>query len=375
MRDGTLTLATFPVALRTAFRHASATRRAAENVIIRITDADGINGHGEACPRAYVTGESIATVTQFLRRHGPELVDEIRSVAALQAWMTANGPLIDTNPAAFGALETALLDRIGRRANLTLEQLLGGERRAGPFRYAAVLGDSALPSFALQALAYRFADLSDVKIKLSGDPARDRRKFALLRRIFGSRLRLRADANNLWRQATACIGHLRPLAPHLWAIEEPLAPGDLDGCRAIAKSLGLRIILDESACRAEQLDALVEDPETWAINIRVSKMGGILRSLEVARRAAEHGLAVIIGAHVGETSILTRAALAVAACAPRPAVAMEGAFGTRLLACDIIATPIMFGRHGLLHPQHQPWARQTGHGLRIDTSVLTPIRR
>ncbi len=373
MRDGILTLATFPAALRTTFRHASATRRATENVIVRVGGADGIDGYGEACPRGYVTGESVESVARFLRRQGPALASEIRSVAALQAWIAANGELIDANPSAFGALEIALLDRLGRRSNLTLEQLIGGARRAGPFRYTAVLGDSTLPTLALQALAYRFAGLTDVKIKLGGDPARDRRKFALLRTLFGSRLRLRTDANNLWRQAAECTSHLRCMAPHLWAIEEPLAPGDLDGCRAVAKALGLRIVLDESACRAEQLDALAADPETWVINIRVSKMGGILRSLEVARRAAERGLGVILGAHVGETSILTRAALAVAACAPRPAIAMEGAFGTRLLASDIVTAPVMFGRHGLLDPQHQPWARQTGHGLRIDADALMPI--
>lgn len=374
MRDGILTLATFPTALRTTFRHASATRRAAENVIVRVGGADGIDGYGEACPRGYVTGESVESVTRFLRQHGAALAGEIRSVSALRAWMTANSPLIDANPSAFGALEIALLDRLGRRANLTLEQLIGGARRAGPFRYGAVLGDSALPTFALQALAYRFAGLRDVKIKLGGDPARDRRKFALLRTLFGSRLRLRADANNLWRQAATCTGHLRRLTPHLWAVEEPLTPGDFDGCRAVAKALGVRIILDESVCRADQLDALAHDPQTWVINIRVSKMGGILRSLAVSRRAVERGLDIIIGAHVGETSILTRAALTVAACAPRAAVAMEGAFGTHLLAADVVATPVMFGRRGLLDPRHQPWTRRTGHGLRIDAAALAPLR-
>lgn len=374
MRAGTVTLASFPVAFRWKFKHASATRRAAENVIVRIGADDGaVHGYGEACPRAYVTGETVDTVTQFLRQHGPRLVEDIDSVGALRDWIATHDELIDANPSAFGALEIALLDRLGRQTNLCLEDLIDGPRRSEPFRYSAVLGDAPLPVFGLQAVIYRFAGLDDVKLKLSGDPARDRRKLALARRVFGPGLRPRADANNLWREPAAAVDHLAPLAPRLWAVEEPLAPGDLDGCRRIANSLGLRIILDESACRGGQLDALTPDPDIWVVNIRVSKMGGILRSLDVAEKATERGIPVIIGAHVGETSILTRAALAVAASTPCAPVAMEGAFGTRLLRSDIVRTPVMFSRNGLLDPRHQVWSRRAGHGLKIDATALEPI--
>jgi len=45
---------------------------------------------------------------------------------------------------------------------------------------------------------------------------------------------------------------------------------------------------------------------------------------------------VIVGAHVGETSLLTRAALTVANSARDLLVAQEGAFGTHLLARDVV---------------------------------------
>jgi len=41
-------------------------------------------------------------------------------------------------------------------------------------------------------------------------------------------------------------------------------------------------------------------------------MGGILRSLAIAEQAKQIGIPIIIGAQVGETSILTRAALTLA---------------------------------------------------------------
>jgi L-alanine-DL-glutamate epimerase-like enolase superfamily enzyme len=77
-------------------------------------------------------------------------------------------------------------------------------------------------------------------------------------------------------------------------------------------------------------------------------MGGILRSLAVAEQAKELGISIIIGAQVGETSVLTRAALTVANSYRDILLAQEGAFGTHLLEHDVCRSPLMFGQAGLL---------------------------
>jgi L-alanine-DL-glutamate epimerase-like enolase superfamily enzyme len=142
----------------------------------------------------------------------------------------------------------------------------------------------------------------------------------------------------------------------------------------------VRVILDESCLRAEQLAGLPprsngssgEGPAPWIVNVRVSKMGGLLRSLLVVEMARRHGLAVVVGAQVGETSLLTRAALTVAGQARDILVAQEGAFGTLLLSADPCDEPIMFGRAGLLE---WPNAPGPGFGLRIrrDPSLFSPM--
>ena len=88
--------------------------------------------------------------------------------------------------------------------------------------------------------------------------------------------------------------------------------------------------------------------DRWIVNVRVSKMGGLLRSLGLVAEARRHGMRVIVGAHVGETSLLSRAGLTVASSARDILVGQEGAFGTHLLARDVIARPIMFGKAGVL---------------------------
>ena len=135
------------------------------------------------------------------------------------------------------------------------------------------------------------------------------------------------------------------------AIEEPLQVGDYDGCRRISQALEVPIILDESFLRIEQFHHLQPDPQTWILNIRVSKMGGILRSLAIAKQAKAMGFPIIIGAQVGETSILTRAALTVANQYRDILLAQEGAFGTYLLEHDITDIPLMFGKGGRLDAQ------------------------
>lgn len=84
--------------------------------------------------------------------------------------------------------------------------------------------------------------------------------------------------------------------------EEPLRAGDYAGMARIA--LDSRIILDESMARPAQLGSLPGPAGRWLVNLRVSKMGGLLRSLEFLRQARHQGIRVIVGAHVGETSLL-----------------------------------------------------------------------
>ena len=167
-------------------------------------------------------------------------------------------------------------------------------------------------------------------MKVSGNLERDRRKMLLFRNKTDPRLRVRFDANNLWASAEECIRHVTALPHQVYAIEEPLRGGDLAGFERVGVECGAKIILDESMLRAEQLDTL-KDPKQWVVNLRVSKMGGIMRSLDVAKRVADLGAGVIVGAPVGETSILTRAGLTVMNATGPNLVASEGAFGTHLL--------------------------------------------
>ena len=79
--------------------------------------------------------------------------------------------------------------------------------------------------------------------------------------------------------------------------------------RFVSERTGSPIILDESFLRSEHLGEITGDPGHWIINVRVSKMGELVRSLALVEAARHSGLSIIVGAQVGETSVLTRAGL------------------------------------------------------------------
>ena len=128
-------------------------------------------------------------------------------------------------------------------------------------------------------------------------------------------------------------------------------------------SAGFPIILDESILRTQQLAAIAGDPERWILNVRVSKMGGILRSLALVNDERDAGIRIILGAQVGETSVLTRAGLLVARAAGSHLVAQEGAFGTHLLTADVATPSLMFDQAGILNADAYGLALKAGWGL------------
>ncbi|HTL77589.1 MAG TPA: enolase C-terminal domain-like protein [Casimicrobiaceae bacterium] len=354
MRVDSIEARALAIPFRITFAHASAERRFMQSVWVEARSSHNTTGVGEGCPREYVTGEGLASALAFIARHRDEWCAAIDGVESLVARVQANRARIDANPAAWCAVELALLDCIGREASTSIEALLAMPPLDGTYRYTAVIGDGPVAAFDAQLARYVALGFRDFKIKLSGDAGRDRSKVRALSRAGVSPSSVRADANNRWKTPAEAIAHLAALDWTFFAIEEPLAAGDYAGMRDIARTLQVPIVLDESATRVCQLDGLGENPRHWIVNLRISKMGGLVRSLEIARRARDLGLRLIVGAHVGETSVLTRAALAIATFARDILVAQEGAFGTHLLERDAVAPCLMFGPGGVLHapPAH-----------------------
>ena len=102
-------------------------------------------------------------------------------------------------------------------------------------------------------------------------------------------------------------------------------------------------------------------------NIRVSKCGGLLGARRIAEVAASAGLTCQMGAHPGESAILSAAGRQFATHLPTLRY-LEGSAGTILLKQDIADRSVAPGRGGLAPALDGP-----GLGLGIIPSKLEPF--
>ena len=284
------------IPFRVEFSHSSASQNVTSSAWVTVISGQ-YTGYGESCPRPYVTGETMKSVQSFFETHKINIQETICDLTSLRSWVKDHRNDIDENPAGWCAVELALLDLLAQEEKQSVEQLLGLPELIGDFQYTAVLGDNKIEQFAQQVDQYVAMEFKDYKIKINGDDERDKEKINYL---VGAKadLRIRLDANNLWQKASDASAYLNNMDTDLFAIEEPLIANDYYGLREVANAVNTKIILDESFLREEQYSYIKKDPSTWIINLRVSKMGGLLRSLEIVSTARQTGIGIIIGAQV-----------------------------------------------------------------------------
>jgi L-alanine-DL-glutamate epimerase-like enolase superfamily enzyme len=209
---------------------------------------------------------------------------------------------------------------------------------------------------------YLHNGFTDFKIKFSDDLNKEQKKLRYLSDLEGD-LKFRFDSNNSSTTVFDLIKFWRtaPLKP--WALEEPVTKRDFAGMAAISAELDTAIILDESFSDLSDFEYLEKYKAKWIINLRVSRHGGILRSIEILNEAAMRNIPVIIGAHVGESGILTRAAITLSKAGGSSVIAREGAFGNLLLQSDPFRPVLTFGAKGNLNLDDYKLFSKPGIGL------------
>jgi muconate cycloisomerase len=372
-RVARIDVVTADLRLRFSFGHALAARRTTSNVYVRLCLDDGSVGFGEGVPRDYVTGETVETAVAALSADlAPALLgrEVSRREEVPAVFEDAVGTLVpqpgDPPPlAARCALELAFLDACGRRFDCSVRSWLDapGTPVGEPLlRYDAVIPFARPWLVAGLAPAIRLAGIRQVKVKVGGDLDTDLRVLGLLRRILGAKADLRVDANAAWdsEQALAAVARMR--AYGISAVEQPVPGEDFDGMRRVTAAIPEMVIADESLRTVDEAERLASTHACDAFNIRVSKCGGLLDSARIAGIAAEHGMAVVVGAQVGESGLLSAAGRHLAASLGAPRY-LEGSAGRLLLRDDGTAS---IGRMAA-----DPSVRGRGHGA----AVLAELHR
>ncbi len=359
--------------MRIGFDHPAARRRTSDSLVLRLT-VDDATGIGECAPRPYVTGETTDTVAEALQRvplhalfgrlrttPAPDLAAQLR----LQGFESTFPELfVHTLGTAPGTnlvclLETAVLDLLCRQSGISVGELLA----PGFVPLASVAVSQVLDlSIGVEEFLDTRGPFHFVKVKASDDIERDVRTVAAIRHRLGADVPVMVDANMSWTPRTAApyAGRLREAGMDL--VEEPLPRRSWADLRALRRATGVRVLLDESVCTAADARAAVAAEACDAVNVRVSKNGGLLASARLIEYARAEGLGFQIGVQVAETGPLINASRVLALRSP-DALTVEAGQSDRFFAeTDAIVSPwpTVDRRSNTIAPVEGP-----GFGLRL----------
>ena len=249
--------------------------------LVRVT-VDGTEGVGEATPLAGWT-EPITACRAALE-----------AVADPAAAM-ADGTLTD-RPAARHGVSLAVLDARARTAGQPLYRHLGGPSERGRVPVNATVGDGSEPETATAAARAVDDGYPAVKVKVGARPVS-----ADLDRLSAVRARcpdieLRADANGAWDRETAAAA-LSGFADHdVEFVEQPLAAAELAGHAALREA-DVGVALDEGLLE-HGIDAVVDADAADVVVCKPMALGGVDVARDVAVRAREAGLGVVVSTTV-----------------------------------------------------------------------------
>jgi L-Ala-D/L-Glu epimerase len=267
-------------------------------VWVRLQDADGVEGWGEAAPSRFY-GETAASVVGAIERFAPTL--EQADAWSIEAIESELEKVLRWNAAARCAISSALHDMLGKRLGVPLWKLWGLDRNKAPissYTIGIAPDDDTLRARVREASSYPL-----LKIKL-GSP-RDREVLAIVREE-APNAQLRVDANAAW-SAKQALGMMQALVDvGVDMLEQPLPPHDLEGMRFVRDRSPIPVVADESCIVATDIPKLAGIVD--GVNIKLAKCGSLREALRMIAVARAHGMRVMCGCMIESTLGIASAA-------------------------------------------------------------------
>jgi L-alanine-DL-glutamate epimerase-like enolase superfamily enzyme len=263
------------------------------NVWVRIEDAQGIEGWGEAAPNAYYA-ETADTVQAALERMRTRLVDvdtlDENVISSLERELVSITP---GAAAARAAVSVALFDLLGKRRRRPVYDLFGLDPARAP-RSSFTIGLDALEMMRERVRAAASYELLKVKVGTPNDEA----ILAMLRAERPDAI-VRVDANTAWTRAQALQSLPMLVDYRVELLEQPLPADDYEGLALIRAAARMPIIADESCRVARDVAALAGCVD--GVNIKLAKCGSLLEAMRIAEAARQRQMQVMVGCMVEST--------------------------------------------------------------------------
>jgi L-alanine-DL-glutamate epimerase-like enolase superfamily enzyme len=278
------------LALARPLRAAFGEVRERELLLVTLTGEDGLRGFGEAAPLEAYDGVSLERVRGALERYAGvlALVDDAPHAGSgdtAHLELLSRCRAVDALPAALAAVDLALWDLAGRRAERPVAELLC-EAPAAAVPVNATLAATDRAGAAAEAARAARDGFGAVKLKVGvGD---DAGRVAAVRAAVGPEVALRLDANGAWDvpEAVAAIEALTPAGLEL--VEEPTH--GLEQVREVRERVSVRVAIDETAAAPGALTAGAAD----AVCLKIARCGGISGVMQAAAEVRRSGAEVYL---------------------------------------------------------------------------------
>lgn len=337
----------------------------ADNILVRIETSDGTVGWGEVASAPTRTGDTLDGLVAGVRDHlSPALVGkDANDLTTLRRAMRIS---LFGNTGARSAVETALLDVVGRVSGKPLIELLGSVSRkeVAPMW---LLGNATVDADIAEAHAKQREGFHFFKLKIGTKPIeKEIAGTVTLRKAVGGEMPLCADANCGLTLADAQRYVSETRAAQLKFVEQPLPPEELGELAALTKNSPVPIGADESFHSMADLDTIARCG-VGGVSLKSTKLGGLIAAVDAARRCRELNLSVNIAVLIAESSIASAAAVHLACAVP------DVSWGVSLthfyLADDIVRRPLPLGNGTVALPAGP------GLGVDVDEDAVARYRR
>ena len=353
------------------FSHSLRKRSSVNNIVAEIVaDRGATSGYGEGAPRVYVTGETQESAAKHIRDFVEKQNFPWNLQEADEIWDFIDGlPREKEHNTAVCALETALLDALGRSQNRHLTDYFPRNFFTGTIHYGAALPLDSRQTVVALGRQIKRLEVRKLKLKLGKNFKQNRDIFEGVHQVFGDDCDIKIDINCVWDLDSA-LQHI-PLIDRykVRVVEQPMMPDspEIGSLAARLQPLGIDLMADESACCMKDIEKILNQGHYGMINVRLSKCGGFRRSFAMIDCLRKAGLPFQIGCQLGESGLLSSAGRALSLL-NRDALYFDGSYDEYLLKENITVENVSFGPGGKAGPLNGP-----GLGVRVDRRQLARL--
>ena len=284
--------------LRHTFTISGFSRDVTPNIQVRI-EYDGVVGYGEGGLPPYMTGQTVATASEFLSKvnleqfSNPfELDDILRYVDGIAPGMTC----------AKSAVDIALHDLIGKLMGQPCHRMFGytADKTPNTCYTIGIDKEEVIRQKTLEAAPYKI-----LKVKLGVDEATDKMLVNTVRSV--SDKPIVVDANQGWKDKHLALDMICWLKEQgVQMVEQPMPKTVFDDMAWVTENSPLPTYADESCQR------LVDVPKLFGvftgINLKLIKCSGLHEARQMIATAEAFGMDVMIGCTTESSCAISAAA-------------------------------------------------------------------